>query len=134
MILYRFEIRYKAFRCAYCLFYNEARKSRPQVPKANQMKSNTQSNLNESVGGSSTLSSSNSLDDINSLSDPISNFSDRVNSLDILKTKLNQNSATRKNSLTEFSNKMMNAKERLQMNKSVSKSMDVLSKGENKEN
>jgi hypothetical protein len=100
------------------------------------MKSNVESNLNESIGGSSTLSSSNSLDDINSLSDPISNMSDPISSSDILKSKMNQNAivTTRKNSLTEFSNKKMNPKERLQMNKSVSKSMDMLNKRENKEN
>ena len=55
----------KAFRCAYCLFYNEARKTKPTVPKL----SNQEPNANES--SSSTLSS-NSLDDLNNLSDPVS--------------------------------------------------------------
>ena len=55
----------KAFRCAYCLFYNEARKTKLTVPKLTNIE------VNPDESSSSTMSS-NSLDDLNNLSDPVS--------------------------------------------------------------
>jgi hypothetical protein len=62
----------KAFRCAYCLFYNEARKSKlrgskPEVKRSIQM--NTTEDAANNSYGSNSLSSS-SLDDLSN--DPIS--------------------------------------------------------------
>lgn len=81
----------EAFRCAYCLFYNEARKTKLSVPKLQQSTLNTikpnNDNDNETMSNSninnmmkhdkltdsldSSLASSNSLDDIGTVSEPI---------------------------------------------------------------
>lgn len=80
----------KAFRCAYCLFYNEARKTKLSVPKLNNLATTTtNSALNNSSGKQrreskpvqnetaaveslhSSMSSSASLDDLGTISDPI---------------------------------------------------------------
>jgi hypothetical protein len=88
------EFEYICFRCAYCLFYNEARKKKLTVPGSSfssinqakkftndnehqprqlqQQQINQESSSNHNrVNEDSTLSS-NSLDDLNDLSDPIS--------------------------------------------------------------
>lgn len=81
----------KAFRCAYCLFYNEARKTKLSVPKLNNLATTTSNSAlnnssgkqrreskpvqNEAAGGveslHSSMSSSASLDDLGTISDPI---------------------------------------------------------------
>lgn len=80
----------KAFRCAYCLFYNEARKTKLSVPKLtnlsnqsgngrleeNGSKPRRRSKPNETKSGGSeslhsSLSSSASLDDLATMSEPI---------------------------------------------------------------
>ncbi|CAF0948860.1 unnamed protein product [Brachionus calyciflorus] len=77
------EFEYVAFRCAYCLFYNEARKTKLNVPVLNnrsnrdsskEIKTNTK--LNESAD--SSLSTSDSLNDIDPMSENLGSDSNEI--------------------------------------------------------
>lgn len=137
------EFEYIAFRCAYCLFYNEARKTKLCVPKLNNVRltspnmtnnniNNTMSNNeNNLMDNDSTLSSSNSFEEI---SEPISgpqatssksykpDEPHRKNSLTSALTESNQNG------LSTASRRSSKSMDTLSLEKNTTKSED------NKEN
>ncbi|RNA17986.1 lunapark-B isoform X1 [Brachionus plicatilis] len=78
------EFEYVAFRCAYCLFYNEARKTKLNVPLVNNksgfenvIKEKKNYILDESVEATS-MSSSDSLNDIDPLSDQLNSEAQKI--------------------------------------------------------
>lgn len=156
------EFEFIAFRCAYCLFYNEARKNKLTVPnqKSNTNTARADKNLNESNTSTSNLSSMASFDEdtkeeaisnkdalIDPVSEPLisasslsSNFKNSMKSASVKSlNNLNSNSEEtmrRKSSLTDTSNLLRNRVENMRASRSsLSRSDEKLfSKDENKEN
>lgn len=128
-----------AFRCAYCLFYNESRKTKLVVPNQKPMSSIADSNLNQSSASTSNLSSQASFsEDPKSDADRVAETASERSSSAYKKSSseksslenlnLNQHVSTlgvRRGSLTDSSNHIRN---RIGTNRSSStRSMERLS-------
>lgn len=139
------EFEYVAFRCAYCLFYNESRKTKLAVPSIQRPNSITGSNMNESNTSTSNLSSAASFDDDAMAAEPtsepiISAASLERTSKDALSNSsqksfdnLNLNDedlVKRKSSLTDSSNRLSNGI--IQNRRGSAKSVDRLTLSENR--
>jgi len=144
------EFEYVAFRCAYCLFYNESRKNKLVVPNK-KLGSIADTNMNHSTTSTSNLSSAESFDEGGQnepISEPIisaatmqSKFQKNLLSSSSQKSldKLNLNNEIimrRKGSLTDSSNNLKN-----RIEKGTTRSMERLNNiermnrdGNNKEN
>lgn len=149
------EFEYIAFRCAYCLFYNEARKNKLVVPNQNS-KSNADQNLNLSNTSTSNLSSAASFNDgteteptssnagpVDPVSEPLvsttslsANFKNSMksSSLKSLENLNSENELERRSSLKESSNQLRSRAVNRRDSKSSSRSNEKLSADENKEN
>ena len=128
----------EAFRCAYCLFYNEARKTKLAVPKLSNI-----NDLNESNSSTSNLSSATSFDDIiGTTSEPIISSSSLRTELTAAKQShhhsnenLTKNAVQRKGSLTDSTNQLnLNSIQARSSSKSIDTINSHSDNNENKEN